>query len=508
MTRLLIGAGLLCAAWVSGCAQIQQSRTDGHARHSCDVQFLLDPLPKEVLQSFRDHMVIDGRANAADEPHLAAHWLEYNYAGMDASLDTSWKAHYRYTMYELTHDEHNHVFRCTVPGTSGGVTPAWDVSAVGVTTADGGVTWTYVGAAHSFTGSARTKALGEYHSYYDPLGVANRLYDYLDTLGDPQAPRFLLYTRYARGSWRDTYQRPNRYRLPGWRTFAFGLYADLRRWGTTDADASTADDLRCIAGISCDIDWSSTSTYDPAKGFNGYFESLSREVAYAGKAQILAERVGAQRKPDGGSGHYPSNRSGTFLEYLVIFAESHLREWRTQAYADPKGGRLSPFMFGLTAEFLINFHEWEQANGRDADAYWPRTRWPSIVDGLAEVAGHLYNEAVVESGPQVGQRLVRLGADGHIDMCYESTSSCHRESGAELTALVAPVYGFVGLQLVRQGKFEEARRFFAMGDAMFSAGPMTNVPDRFGKGWFQQYFWSTEYLRFRDTAPQVRLSCM
>jgi hypothetical protein len=47
-----------------------------------------------------------------------------------------------------------------------------------------------------------------------------------------------------------------------------------------------------------------------------------------------------------------------------------------------------------------------------------------------------------------------------------------------------------------------------MGDAMFSAGPMTNVPDGFGKGWFQQYFWSTEYLRFRAAALQIWRSCV
>jgi hypothetical protein len=102
---------------------------------------------------------------------------------------------------------------------------------------------------------------------------------------------------------------------------------------------------------------------------------------------------------------------------------------------------------------------------------------------------------------------VQHGADGHIDMCYESISPCNPDGGAELTALVAPVYGFVGLHLARQGNYREAQRFFQMGDAMFSAGPMTNVPDQFGKGWFQQYYWSTEYLRFRAEARRVRRPC-
>jgi hypothetical protein len=295
--------------------------------------------------------------------------------------------------------------------------------------------------------------------------------------------------------------------VPGWRNFALGISADMRRWGNEDTDASTADDLRCIAGLTCDVAWSDISTFDPAKGYSGYFESVSREAAYAGKAQILAERAGAVRKPDSGSGHYPPNRSGSFLEYLVMFAESHLHEWRTQTYSDPKGGRFSPFMFGLTAEFLISFQEWERENGRDPNAYWPKTRWATIADGLADVADYLYNEARVAAGPQAGQRLVRLGADGRVDMCYESVSSCRPESGAELTALVAPVYGFAGLQLAQRGRYGEAKRFFDMGDAMFSASPMTNVPDQFGKGWFQQYFWSTEYLRFRAAASYVMWSC-
>ena len=507
MRWLVAGAWMLCVIGVQGCTGIIYTGPGTRTVPSCGA-FSLDPLPAEVLQHFRDYMVIDGRADATGQPHLAGHWLEYNYAGMDASLDTSWKAQRAYIDHELTHDGNNRVFRCTIPGTSGATPPAWNITTVGAITADGSVTWTYAGAAGSFAGSAHTQGLGEYHSYYDPLGVANRVYDYLLSLGDPQAPRFLLYTRYARGPWRDTYQRPNNYGVPGWRTFALGIYADLQRWGSMDADASTTDDLQCMAGVSCDVGWSHTSTFNPNRGYSGFFESVSREAAYAGKAQVFAERAGASRKLDGGGGYYAPNNSGTFLEYLVMFAESHLHEWRTQTYADPNGGRFSPFMFGLTAEFLIDFYEWEQANGRDANAYWPTTHWPTIAEGLADVADYLYNEAVMETGPQAGQRLVRVGADGHIDMCYESISSCNPDGGADLTALVAPVYGFAGLYLAQQGNYGEARRFFAMGDAMFSAGPMTNVPDWFGKGWFQQYFWSTEYLRFRAAALRIRRSCV
>lgn len=502
---------MLYAAVAAGCAAVSSTNVipDSDVKappaSSCGA-FSLDPLPAEVLQRFRDFMVIDGRADAAGRPHLAGHWLEYNYAGMDASLDTSWKANRAYIEYELTHDGDNRVFRCTRAGTSGATPPAWNTAAVGATTVDGDVTWTYVGAAHSFAGSAHTFPLGEFHSYYDPLGVAHRVHGYLQALGDPQTPRFLFYTRYARGPWRDTYQRPHRYAVPGWRKFAYGIYADLKHWGETDRDASTVGDLLCVAGHSCEVAWSTASAFDPGMGYSGHFESVSREVAYAGKAQILAERAGARRKLDGG-GRYPPNSSGTFLEYLVGFAAQHLEEWRAQTYASPRGGRFSPFMFGLTAEFLIEFHEWEAANGRDANAYWPSRRWRTIEEGLADVADYLYNAAVVETGPHAGRRLVQLGADGHIDMCYESISPCDPDSGAELAALVAPVYAFTGLHLARQGSYSEAQRFFRMGDAMFSAGPMTNVPDRFGKGWFQQYYWSTEYLRFRAEAQRIRRPC-
>lgn len=497
---------LLCVVGAAGCATRTSTDSATPSAATCG-EFALDSIAAPVLQRFRDFMIIDGHADAAGQPHLAGHWLEYNYAGMDASLDTAWKPKRAYIEYELTYDGVNRVYRCTKAGTSGATPPPWNAAHVGATTGDGDVQWTYVGAAHSFSGSAHTLALGEYHSYYDPLGVANRVHDYLDSLQDPQAPRFLLYTRYARGPWRDTYQRPNRYAVPGWRRFPQGIYADLMRWGEKDGDASTAADLLCLAGISCEVAWSATSAFDPALGYAGRFEALSREVAYAGKAQILAERAGAARKLDDGGGHYPPNRSGTFLEYLVGFAAHHLQEWRTQTYASPKGGRFSPFMFGLTAEFLVSFHEWEQASGRDPDAYWPGGRWRTIAEALADVADYLFNTAFVERGPHAGRRLVQRGADGWIDMCYESISACDPDGGGELTALVAPVYGFVGLQMAKAGNFGEARHFFEMGDAMFSAGPMTNVPDRFGKGWFQQYYWSTEYLRFRSEAQRVGRQC-
>ena len=507
MRWLVARAWMLGVVGAMGCAGSIGTGLDRGGVPSCDA-FSLDPLPSEVLQHFRDKMVIDGQANAAGQPHLAAHWLEYNYAGVDASLDTSWKARRACVDHELTHDRDNRVFRCTKPGTSGVKPPSWNVTAPGATTADGSAIWTYVGHAGSFAGSAHTHGLGESHSYYDPLGVANRVHDYLHSLRDPQAPRFLLYTRYARGPWRDTYQRPNSYGVPGWRKFALGIFADMRRWGASDADASTRDDLECIAGISCEVAWSHTSTFNPSAGYSGYFESVSREVAYAGKAQLFAERAGSSRKLDDGGGFYARNESGTYLEYLVMFAANHLHEWRRQTYANPSGGRFSPFMFGLTAEFLIDFLEWEQANGRDANAYWPTTHWPTIAEGLADVADYLYNAAVVETGPQAGERLVRVGADGYIDMCYESISRCNPDGGGHLTALVAPVYGFAGFHLAQQGHGGEARRFFAMGDAMFSAGPMTHTPDRFGKDWFQQYFWSTEYLRFRTAAVNLGRSCV
>jgi hypothetical protein len=113
---------MLCVVGALGCTGIIYTGPETRSVPSCGA-FSLDPLPAEVLQHFRDYMVIDGRADATGQPHLAGHWLEYNYAGMDASLDTSWKAKRAYIDHELTHDGNNRVFRCTIPGTSGATPP-------------------------------------------------------------------------------------------------------------------------------------------------------------------------------------------------------------------------------------------------------------------------------------------------------------------------------------------------------------------------------------------------
>jgi len=151
----------------------------------------LDPLPAAALKAYRDMIVEVAPTNGAwNVPHWPAHWLEYNYAGPEASLDSAWRAHHAYIEYELRDGE--------------------------------GVPF------------------------------------------------------------------------------------------------STAAEFK--------------------EEYDGRWESMSREVAFAGLANVYAEKAGFARKLDSGSPH-TQNPSGTLLECLVIWAESHLMEWRTQQSANPNGGR-------------------------------------------------------------------------------------------------------------------------------------------------------------------------
>lgn len=466
----------------------------------------LDPLPAAALKAYRDMIVEVAPTNGAwNVPHWPAHWLEYNYAGPEASLDTAWRANHTYIEYELTHDGGAKVFRCIQSGLSGEVQPDWDrLMTLGDTTTDGSVAWAYVGRTGSFAGAGQSLALGEANSYYDVLACAHRAYDYLASIGDAQAPRFLKYTQYARGPWRDTYERPNAMRTPGWRRFPAGYYFDWRR--SLDADVSAPEDLRLMR----DGEGVPFSTAAEFKGeSDGRWESMSREVAFAGLANLYAEKAGFARKLDSGSPH-TQNPSGTLLECLVIWAESHLMEWRTQQSANPNGGRCAPFMFGLTAGFLATLAEWEQANGRDPNAYWPKRRWPTIAHGIGDVADFICNEMRVRPGfPFAGERVMVVDGGGYAVVRQDDGPNAE-DLTAGLNLLFVPAYGFAGKWHAARGDFDAARHFFALGDHLFVSAVSVFKPIDKGKDWFQQLYHSGDYLRYRgeaqsETAPRIRI---
>ena len=167
-------------------------------------------------------------------------------------------------------------------------------------------------------------------------------------------------------------------------------------------------------------------------------------------------------------------------------------------------------MFGLTAGFLATFAEWEEANGRDPNAYWPKRRWPTIANAIGDVADFIYNEMRVRPGfPFAGEPVMVVDGSGYAVVRQDDGPNAE-DLTAGLNLLFVPAYGFAGKWQAAQGNLDEARRFFAMGDHLFVSAVSAFKPIDKGKDWFQQLYHSGDYLRYRrevqsETAPRIRI---
>lgn len=309
---------------------------------------------------------------------------------------------------------------------------------------------------------------GYNETYYDAAWVFYQIAEYTG-----QKDPWEKYARWATEAYLD-YLEPS-YEKPGYWLFSHGLRENLERGGIINV--GNLIKMRDLAAFSNPgWDWNQDG-YD-----DGNYESVSREIAYNLQTHINAEKVGLPRDI------WKDEKSRP--QYYVEYMEAHLNEWHTQRYRDPKGGRFAPFMFGLTAHALIEFYEWEQANGRDPNAYWPGEVWPTIVDALAEVAYWAFNDAKVASGPQAGKRMWVENVDGHGNGAFRYEDINEAAPAPDLNLLIAPTYAWI----YRQTGDVAYRN---MGDVIFSGG----VEGAFlgsGKQFNQNYRLSFSYLKWRD----------
>jgi len=275
--------------------------------------------------------------------------------------------------------------------------------------------------------------------------------------------------------------------MPGYRRFAEGIYMDYVRTGDNIAYEN-------IVKIRDNPAFSNAGTRrisTPA----WYRERSSREIAYALEAHIFAERV-----------DHPRDEAD--VARYVTMALNHINEWITGEFSDPDRHRRAPFMFGLTAEALIMFYEWELDNGRDPTALYNHASVPTefvptmtIPEAIKAMADYLYDEAVVESGDNMGKPMWVAdlggtrgnwndsGGTGYAAFRYEDINK--GEPAPDLNLLIAPAYAWLFLHYGEM-------KYITIADQLFVSG--VNLPNlnRNTKIFNQNYRWSFDYIKWRN----------
>jgi len=256
--------------------------------------------------------------------------------------------------------------------------------------------------------------------YYDGTRVAYQIADYT---GDQT---FAEYAKNPLDAYRP-YVVDNNGAIGGWRVFPQGLRMHFER---------TGDEVSKQAALAL-----LNAAYGPNSPTTGLIpEELSREVAYAIEVMLEAEKLGQPRHPR--------------LASYVDIALGHIDQW----FAQEKYKRMAPFMFALTAEALIKYHEVTgdervlPALKLGADWIWARAWVPTNKAFVYEIPGD--------------------------------------PNGApDLNLLIVPVYGWLYAQT-------GDRNYIEKGDQIFTGGVDGAWLDQ-GKQFNQNYRWSMDYLKWR-----------
>jgi len=262
--------------------------------------------------------------------------------------------------------------------------------------------------------------------YYDGTRVAYQIADYT---GDST---FAEYAKNPLDVYRP-YVIDNNGGIPGYRVFAQGLRMHFERTGETQSKQAAISLLNAAYGAN----GLPTAVLIP--------ETLSREVAYAINTMLEAEKLGQPRH--------------TRLTEYVDIALGHIDQW----FVTEKYQRMAPFMFALTAEALIKYHE---ATGD--------TR---ILPALKVGAEWIWAKAWVPANKA---------------FVYEIPGD---PAGApDLNLIIVPVYGWIYSQTGDKSYIDK-------GDQIFAGGVDGAWLDQ-GKQFSQSYRWSMDYLKWRGANNQ------
>ncbi len=324
--------------------------------------------------------------------------------------------------------------------------------------------------------SSKTTSERRQATYYDAQWVFQQIAEYTG-----QSAPWLGYAQTAEKVYRDGYLAPNDFKVPGYWRFPHGLGGDYASKGDTT--------LAQIRKIRDNPAFSNPDTN--SYSWKWYHAMYAREVAYALQSQIVAEKAGEPRRE-------------TRVQMFTAMAANHLKQWRSGYYGDisfsDSNDYLQPFMFALTSHALIEFYEWEKANGRNPDAYFA-----DIPGKLASFAQWMYTQAKVRTGGSAGKPLWVAdiggrapdwndkGGTGYGAFLYNDINTPNLTP--DLNLLIAPVYAWTY-------KMTGDPALRAAADKIFASGAALAEVNWNAKIFNQNYRWSMNYVKWRVEADQ------
>ena len=279
-------------------------------------------------------------------------------------------------------------------------------------------------------------------TYYDAINVYLQAAEYT---GDS---KWTACADKATAVYRDQYVVPNGGSVPGYWNFTNGLTRDALATGDV-ASKTAVFDLALHAAYSTDLtplEWMQSA-------------SLSREVAYALRAHLNAEKLGAEPRPR--------------TESLADLSLGHIDQWfisktyRVAEGSDPPQAQgmyyVQPFMVGLTAEALIM---WEEKTGDSR-----------VVPAIQAALDWLWDNAWVPENQ----------AFWYENWVADPSMPFPPKAGApDLNLLIAPAYAWLYKKTCDPVLLERADQIFAGGVAgAWLAG---------AKQFNQNYCWSFRYV--------------
>ncbi len=397
-------------------------------------------------------------------------------AGMEAERQASTS----YVVGEMVY-EGNYGFRVSAITTgttgSGGVTfnttsvQSADGLTPGATTTDGGVTWECV-VNNAWDGDSRTYRTTfdgpDSLWYYDTAETAYRYIEYAERTGILTQAQIDFLDAFA------TYATSNYLQKPltsgsagqGYHVFSGGMYRNMTREGYKFDPLATLTTMQNLATSSSGYanfasgHWN--GTWDNPSDMGGAWnENLSREIAYLALAQVYYAKAN--------SGTYRSVTSGgvtdNAMRWLIPSMLNHMWQWMNGVEWEANG--FAPFMFGLTAISLIEWHEYEVSMGRDPERYtssanigsvaqdfeWSNSTsngisraWTSIPVALEDFLYWLRHSAQNGSGQAMYRPSNGAGIPDFRYRTNEEDASNH-----DLNALVAMPFMWMAKYLVENG---------------------------------------------------------
>lgn len=281
------------------------------------------------------------------------------------------------------------------------------------------------------------------HVRYDAESVFFKIADYTSD------PYWLGCTQQAERIYRDNYVRGaspngcnNGTQCPGYINYTDGLREDFKR----NADLISKDMVKALSTNTFCRDSVPDDITNP---------ELSREISYCVLAMENAVAVGLPYR----------TRVETYTNLLL----SYIERW----FVSQNTPDLKPFMVGLTAEALIRV--------------WERNHSSSIKNALIVAAEGLWADYWNYQARAFAYQKLPCGAGN------PETDPCGSVPSPDLNMLIAPLYAWLYAQT---GEPSYAYRF----DEIFNSGVESAWLVN-GKQFDQQYRWSFEGLKWRNSNP-------